>query len=218
MAKEKSDLGLKLWTVCTFLLMVFVNAAANLLPINGLLTGEVSDAYANLFAPAASTFAIWGVIYLLLTLYVFNELGSFRENEPPARRRALRKTARLFSVTSLLNAGWIFSWHYRLIPLSMLLMALLLVFLILIALTLREVAFSPRETVFIRLPFSVYFGWITVATIANMTVLLVSLGWNGFGVSPELWTAAILAVGVVIGTVTMLRLRDPFYGLVFLWA
>ena len=69
---------IKIINMVTFLAMVTVNALANILPINGVGTGEVSDFYANLFAPAGITFSIWGVIYLLLALFVLYSFGAFK--------------------------------------------------------------------------------------------------------------------------------------------
>jgi hypothetical protein len=70
----------------------------------------------------------------------------------------------------------------------------------------------------VHLPFSVYLGWITIATVANVTALLVRLGWRRFGLSEELWTVAVLAVATAITVAMLLRRNDVFYGLVVLWA
>jgi hypothetical protein len=198
--------------------MVIVNALANIVPINGIGTGAVSDAYPNLFAPAGITFAVWGVIYLLLggcTLYL---LGLFRAPSESGDPGLLRHVAVLFAVSSIANALWIFSWHYRAILLSMLLMLVILACLILINRATHAVALSTREKALVRVPFAVYSGWITVATIANATALLVDLGWKGFGLSTTVWTVAVLIVGVAIGAATLIRLRDLAYGLVLVWA
>ena len=102
--------------------------------------------------------------------------------------------------------------------LSMVLMVILLICLIAANRFTREVRFDVHERYYVRLPFSVYFGWITVATVANATVLLVSLKWDGFGISENIWTAIILSVAALIGIATMLRNKDFAYGLVFVWA
>ena len=130
----------------------------------------------------------------------------------------LRRTGIVFSISSLANAAWIFAWHYRNIPLSMLLMIVILICLITITKILNKEQLSMREKVFMKLPFSVYFGWITVATIANATTLFVSLGWNGFGLSDPVWTVIILCVGMLIGVTTTIRNKDLPYGLVLIWA
>ena len=201
----------------TFILMVVVNALANILPINGIGTGAVSDSYPNLFAPAGITFAIWGVIYLLLAAYTVFQLGLFKKNRSMSDA-LMNKVGVVFSISSIANTVWIFTWHYRIIALSMVLMIIILVCLAIIVSAIRKETLSTKEKVFVKLPFSVYFGWITVATIANLTTLLVSVGWNGFGLSQTVWAIAIIAIGAAIGIITILRNKDYAYGLVILWA
>ena len=201
----------------TFILMVVVNALANILPINGIGTGAVSDSYPNKFAPAGITFAIWGVIYLLLAAYTVFQLGLFKKGRSMSDA-LMNKIGVVFSISSIANTVWIFAWHYRIISLSMVLMAIILVCLAIIVSAIRKETLSTKEKIFVKLPFSIYFGWITVATIANMTTLLVSGGWNGFGLSQTVWAVAIIAIGAVIGIITILRNKDYAYGLVILWA
>ncbi|HPY13079.1 MAG TPA: tryptophan-rich sensory protein [Candidatus Paceibacterota bacterium] len=202
---------LKISTLGAYIVMVVVNALAVWLPIAGRETGEISDSYPNLFAPAGYAFSIWGLIYTLLAIYVIYQLGQGK-NELVARIN------RLFIVNALLNAAWIFAWHYDVIWLSVLLMAGLLYTLIRLANILRVGNLGQKEKSLARLPFSVYFGWITVATIANITVFLVSIGWNRFGLSEVFWTIVILLVGALIGSWRMLYDRAIAYGLVLIWA
>jgi hypothetical protein len=204
-------------TAVTFILMVVVNALANILPINGIGTGAVSDSYPNLFAPAGITFAIWGVIYLLLAAYTVFQLGLFKKNRSMSDA-LMNKIGVVFSISSIANTVWIFSWHYRIIALSMVLMLLILACLAIIVSAIRKETLSTKEKIFVKLPFSIYFGWITVATIANLTTLLVSVGWNGFGLSQTVWAVAIIAIGAIIGIITILSNKDYAYGLVILWA
>lgn len=218
MAAKTTTGPVKALVVVTFLMMITVNALANILPINGQTTGGVSDAYGNLFAPAAITFAIWGVIYLLLACHTVYQLGLFHAKTNTGNVALLNKVGLLFSMSSLVNTAWVFSWHYDLIWLSEILMLALLVLLIAIVQSVTKARLTSRELFFIRIPFSVYFGWITVATVANTTVWLVSLGWNGFTISEPIWAMVIIAVGMLIGTLTMLRNRDFAYGLVLIWA
>jgi hypothetical protein len=208
---------IKALVVVTFLLMVVVNALANILPINGIGTGAVSDSYPNLFAPAGITFAIWGLIYLLLALYTIFQLGLFKKNRSMSDS-LMNKVGVVFSISSIANTVWIFTWHYRIISLSMILMLIILVCLAIIVSAIRKETPSMTEKAFVKLPFSIYFGWITVATIANMTTLLVSVGWNGFGLSQTVWAVVIIAIGAIIGIITILRNKDYPYGLVILWA
>lgn len=227
--------SVKLLVGITYLAMITMNVLANALPINGRTTGAISDAYQNLFAPAGLTFAIWGVIYLLLGAHVLYQFGLFRAPEPdgtPAspgglaagehsassRVALLERVGVLFALSSVANVCWILSWHYDLILVSTLLLATMLVLLILITRTILGAELSTRDRLFLRLPFSVYLGWITVATIANVTVWLVSSGWDAFGIAEPVWAVLIIAVGALIGAAVVLRDRDIAYGLVLVWA
>ncbi len=218
MENNKAGIVQRLLVAFSFLVMFIVNALAALLPINGVTPGEVSDSYPNLFAPAGFTFSIWSVIYVLLAVHTLYQLGLFRKKNQKVNDVLFRKTGLVFSVSSLINAAWIFSWHYRVIPLSMALMVLLLICLIVIVTMMNSQTLSLKDKLLIRLPFDVYFGWITVATIANATSLFVSIGWKGFGLPEVTWTVIILAVGALIGVVTLMRFKSIAYGLVLVWA
>ncbi|MCB0933378.1 MAG: tryptophan-rich sensory protein [Mycobacterium sp.] len=203
----------------TYLVMIGTNFAANALPLNGRRTGEVSDSYPSLFTPAGFTFSVWGVIYLLLGMHVLYQLGLFRGRPDTAADSALlNRVGVLFSISSLANTAWVFAWHYDHIGLSAVLVVVILVCLALIVGTLNRTDLTGRQRAYVGVPFSVYFGWTTVATVANITVLLVSLGWDGFGWPDSVWAVIIVLVAMVIGTVTMLRNRDLAYGLVLIWA
>jgi cell division protein FtsW (lipid II flippase) len=210
---------IKVLLTVTYLAMIAVNYLANALPLNGKRTGDVSDAYPSLFTPAGVTFSIWGVIYLLLGAHVLYQLGLFRDGPDSAEQTALlNRVGVLFAVSSLANIAWVFAWHYGLIPLSAVLIVVILICLALIANTVRGAHLTGRRRWLIGVPFSVYFGWTTVAVVANMTVLLVSRKWDGFGLAESTWAVIIVLVAMVIGTVTMVRNRDVAYGLVLIWA
>jgi hypothetical protein len=205
---------IKILVLVTYIAMVVVNFLANGLPINNRGTGEISDAYPNLFAPAGPAFSIWGLIYLLLGVYVIYQ---FVKKEQKAEE-VIQKINPLFIATSLANISWIFAWHYDYIGLSVCIMAVLLILLIKIADILRVEKFSALEKLSIWAPFSIYFGWITVASIANITIFLVSIGWNGFGIADFIWTSIILLVGALIGILRMNKDKNIAYGLVLVWA
>jgi len=209
---------IKIFAAITYVVMVVVNFLANGLPINNRSTGAISNAYPNLFAPAGLTFSIWGLIYLLLAGYVLYQFISFGEKRSQKKEVLLKKINILFIATSIANISWIFSWHYDFIALSVLIMAVLLILLIKIADILRVEKMKLVEKIFIFTPFSVYFGWITVAAIANITVFLVSINWNGFGIADFIWTSIILLVGSLIGILRMHKDKNIVYGLVLIWA
>jgi hypothetical protein len=218
MESKQNNLLFKVSAGLAFLAMVTVNALAQNLPINGVTPAEISDSYPNLFAPAGFTFSIWGLIYLLLFGYTLYQFGLFQGTDKPVKTKLLEKTRVLFIISSIANIAWIFSWHYDIIPLSMIFMVVILICLIILNRDLANEHLTNREKFFIRLPFSIYFGWITVATIANATTLLVSLGWDGFGIPEDVWMVMILLVGTFIGIAAMIKNDNIAYGLVLIWA
>ncbi len=216
---EKRRTTVRILVTLTYLAMVAVNYLANALPLNGRRTGDVSNAYPSLFTPAGITFSIWGLIYLMLGAHVLYQWGLLRSGpESPADAALLNRVGALFAISSLANTGWVFAWHYDLIPLSAVLIVVILVCLALIVRTIRRANPVGRQWWFVSVPFSVYFGWTTVAVVANMTVLLVSWNWDGFGVEDATWAAVMVVVAMAVGTLTLVRNRDVAYGLVLIWA
>lgn len=194
--------------------MVAVNALANILPINGIATGAVSDSYPNLFAPAGFTFSIWGLIYVLLAVYVgYQFVPKSLEKE-----KLLAQINLFFILSSLANLVWIFSWHYKMIGLSVILMLVILYSLAKISTLTNSKKMVAKDALFLKIPFGVYFGWITIATIANVTTFLVSLGWNNVIFPDDVWMILILLVGVVIAAWITIREKNVAYGLVPVWA
>jgi hypothetical protein len=206
---------IRILNLVSLLATIIVNALANILPINNLQTGAVSDSFGALFTPAGYVFAIWGVIYLTLAVFaVYQVLPSQKDN---AR---LDRVGIWFILANLFNGGWIFAWHYLLFPLSMLLMLGLLVSLVVIYLRLGigTGKTSLNERWLVDMPFSIYLGWISVATIANASVILLNLNWDGFGLSETIWTVIMLVVGVILGLLMTLKRSEVFYTLVLIWA
>ena len=202
-----------------FLGMVIVNYLAVTLPLNNKTTGELSDQYPNLFVPAGFTFSIWGVIYLLLAIFIVYQLVyAFRKNTQNSF--FMEKIGILFFVSSIANLSWVFAWHFELVSLSLFLMLILLVSLmaIYVKLQIGRSDSSRSEKYLVHFPFSVYLGWITIATIANITALLVNLGWNRFGLSEPFWTVAVIIIGIVISLTILFYRKDIFYCLVVDWA
>ncbi len=202
-------------TLIATLATITVNGLANALPINGQATGAISDRFEVFFTPAGYVFSIWGVIYLgLIAFSIYQALPAQQDNT------ALRAIAPLYWLSSAANIAWIFLWHYNIFPLTLVAMLGLLVSLILIYLRLdiqrTQVSAGMRWAV--HLTFSIYLGWITVATIANATALLWLAGWDGFGINPQAWTAIVLAVAVIIAGSVMATRGDTGYALVLVWA
>ncbi len=205
--------------VLAYLGTITVNALANALPINGNTTGALSDAYPNLFVPAGLTFSIWGLIYLLLGIFaVYQLISAFRRSEELSA--FIDRISLFFILSCIANAGWVFAWHYEYVGISLILMALLLISLLSIyqRLEIRKRGLSWQERIGWGIPFSIYLGWITVATIANVTALLVDIGWNGFGLSASFWTIFVIVVATIITLLIIFTRQDVFFALVIEWA
>ena len=198
--------------------MVLNGLAGSTMVLGGVNTAQVSDSYPNLFAPSGVTFAIWGVIYTLLAAFIAYVFGFGRPKKSALSTQTLTDVTRLFVINIVINGVWIMAWQYKILWLSVLLMVGILVTLIQIVDKLRGVELTGKEYVQTRLPFSIYFGWITVATVANVTTWLVSTGWDGWGIRSGAWMVAILLVAGAIGLVTALRNHDAAYLAVFVWA
>lgn len=212
-----SDKFIKISGVVAFFLSLAVNGLANTTILGGNNTAEVSDSYPNFFAPAGVTFGIWGIIYTLLLLFCIRLFITPKDKQSLPNDK-LVEVSRYFAVVSLINFIWIFAWQYRIMWLSVLLIIGMLYSLIKISKILYLQKMSNLDWLSIKLPFSIYFGWITVATIANITIFLVSVNWSGWGISEILWTIIILIVGAVIGLITAFKRKDWVYLSVFVWA
>ena len=207
----------KRWLIIiSLLLTLVVNFLANALPLNGLSTGEISDRFPILFVPAGYVFSIWGLIYLALFAFgIYSITPKGRADE------RVDDIAGLFVAANLFNAIWIFLWHYLQFPLTLIAMAGLLVSLLGIYLKLR-VGLDKRslvERLVVDAPFSIYLGWITVATVANVSqVLYAVVGWRGAPLTEPLWAAVMLAVAALLGVLMIFLRKEVAYPLVLVWA
>jgi hypothetical protein len=209
------DILRQISVVLSILATIVVNVLANALPINGLNTGQISDRFEVYFVPAGYVFSIWGLIYLgLIAFAIYQALPAQRENP------RLRATGWWVVLGGLANIAWIFLWHYEQFPITILAMLALLATLIVTSLRLGtgRTIVPAAERWAVRLPFSIYLGWITVATVANATALLDYLQWDGFGLAPEIWMGIMLVAVLVIAALMNFTRRDVAYTLVLLWA
>lgn len=209
----------KLLLVCAFVLaMIFNGLAGSTTFLGGVDTAGVSDAYKNLFTPAGFTFAIWGVIYSLILVFVLYVCGIGRRKTSKVNPRTLTKITTLASINLAINTTWILAWQYQIMWLSVLLMLVLLSTLILIVEEIKKTKLNGAEYVQLKLPFSIYFGWISVATVANIAAWLVSIQWGGFGFSDQVWMISVTILAAILGLTVSLTNRDIPYILVFIWA
>lgn len=213
--------ALVVYQLLFFALMITMNVLANGLPLNGYTTGEISAIYPNLFVPAGFTFSIWGIIYLLLFGYmVYSTSLLWKSNTHSPLLKPVTYIANYFTLTCGLNGTWIMMWHLLQIELSLLFMLWLLATLILIYVKLQRHRHELKgiQKLYLYIPFVVYLGWISVATIANTTALLVHYNWNGFGIDAVMWSCIMITVAALLGAYFSIFRRDFFYTLVVAWA
>jgi translocator protein len=195
--------------------VLLVNALANILPINGMNTGQVSALYPSLFTPAGITFSIWSIIYLLLIGFVLLQWFRLRHENT----QVYREISFLFILSCLFNMTWIIVWHYLLVWLSVGIMLSLLVTLIAIFLKLEnQTTKGFASGTLIKLPFTIYLAWICVATIANISTALVSENWHGVIVSEEGWTIALMGIATALAFFISLHFTKPAFAAVVIWA
>ncbi len=140
---------------------------------------------------------------------------------PAGRRNAhLQRISPFFVLSCVANAVWLFLWHYNLLPISMIAMVILLLSLVISYSLLRRRGATPSraERVVMWWPFSIYLGWVSVATIANASVVLDRAGWGGWGIGPATWAAIMIVVGGVLGAALGIGRADPLYPAAFIWA
>ncbi|MGE7877747.1 TspO/MBR family protein [Peribacillus muralis] len=192
-----------------YLFVITMNFLANFLPFNGQTSGEVSDKLDVLFTPAGYVFSIWGFIYLLLALWVFRQFTGEHRNSP-----ATKASFPWFALSCVLNGAWLLAWHYEYFLLSVFIIVALLATLLVTYTRIERVA----HTGFDLFPFSIYLGWVSVATIADISYYLTYIKWDGFGISKVGWTITMLIVATVLAFAFASKNRDWGYPLVFVWA
>lgn len=211
--------NLSIYNLIAFLATIIINALANIIPINGFNTGELSDLYPNLFVPTGLTFLIWVLIYTLLSFYILYQLIlSFKGNLSEAN--FVDRISYWFLVSSVGNITWILAWHYRLVLLSLIIMIIILISLIMIykRLKIGKNESTKKEKYLVHIAFSVYLGWISIATIANVTTFLVDINWGGLGIAPQWWTVIVISIGIFLALIYIFKNQDIFYALVVDWA
>jgi len=193
--------------------VIAVNGLANAIPIGGQTTGQVSANHESLFTPAGFTFSIWSLIYFGLLLYVIWQAL-------PAQRNSsmLSLVSKWFVLSCGFNAVWMICWHYELIGLSMLMMLGILYCLVSANQVLLKAAPQGIARLVVAVPFAIYVGWITVATIANFSALQVAWGFEASGLTEVEWTQLKLAVAGLIAAIVAVRLNIVSFVLVVAWA
>lgn len=201
--------------VLTFIITIIVNFLSNYLPLNNILTKEVSDLYPSLFTPISFTFSIWGLIYTLLLIYTIYQFIKFNDKK---LSKLFTRIGILFSISNIINAIWIFCWHYDFIILANVLIGVMFIILLLINNELIHAQLSFKNYFIIKLPFTIYYGWLSIAFIAQTAVTLVKYGYTNVIFQESVWTIIILIVATIITSLIALSIKDLGYSFVIVWA
>ncbi|OLS12041.1 MAG: hypothetical protein RBG13Loki_4332 [Promethearchaeota archaeon CR_4] len=217
MSEKTKNIGWPIANLVAYVLMVLIDSLANIIPFNGYTQAELSDAIPNYIVPAGYVFSIWGVIYVFMGIYAIYQIL------PANRNAAFQKAIGPWFIVGVIGNGtWIFLWHWKQIPLSLMGMLLLLVSLLAIYLRLNigksKAEVSWKERLATQVPFSIYLGWVTVATIASVAAVLVNAGVPGLDSAAITWTVFILLVVTLITELILWFRKDVVFALVVTWA
>jgi translocator protein len=206
----------RLANIAAFIALVIINGLAGATTIiGGRNTAQVSNSFPTLITPAGYVFSIWGLIYILIGVFVVYQALTSNQG-----KSFQSKIGWLFVLSSLLNCVWLFLWQFEFLILTVPIMFLLLASLILIYVRvgIGKRNAPPIEKLAVYVPFSVYLGWITIASIANVATTFVSFNWGGFGLSDAIWVALIVILVLIITTFVIVTRKDIAYTLVIIWA
>lgn len=202
-------------TLLFAVLTIIFNSLSEAIPINGVTSAQVSAKYQTLFTPAGYVFAIWGVIYIGWLAYAIYPYLNRKQDHT-----WMLPAFPYFVISAIANMLWLVLFHYEQIGLSVLVILVLLGSLIQIYRKL-EIGIYPasaKTSWMVHVPMSIYLGWVSVATIANISAALVQVGWNGFGLASATWAIIMILVAAVLGCIMLIRRKDFVFVAVLLWA
>ncbi|MEH6769693.1 tryptophan-rich sensory protein [Maribacter arcticus] len=209
---------LSILNLMSVILVIAVNYISQIMEFNGTTIGEISSRYVNLFTPASYAFAIWGIIFLALLAYgIFQVRRAFFSEKESI---FIEQTGYWFVLANILNCCWVFAFVYNYTGLSVLIMFGILISLIKIILnTNMERWDAPISTIaFVWWPICIYSGWISVATIANISAYLSKLNWNGGILSEQAWTISMIVVAIILNLLMIWKRNMREFALVGIWA
>ena len=200
----------KILVIIALIAVVYVNYLATNGAIGGITPEVISDKYPTDITPAGYAFAIWGLIYIGISLFSVYQL--FASNS-----KYLNGIRTLFILSCAANIGWIFAWHNQYLGLSVVAMLTLLSSLVLINLKTRD-SKQTGDIWFVKAPFSIYFGWVSIATVLNITIYLISLGITVSASSSIIIGSVLLVIVTVIALIIREKFNIALYPLTIAWA
>lgn len=210
--------------VLNFVFFVIAFAVSNLSQLKvfgGVTNADISNKYSTVFTPAGITFSIWGVIYLsLFGFTIYHLISAYKDDVHAEVNQDVSRIGNLFIVNNIATTAWVFAFTYEYLLTSMLLIIIQLITLIKIFITLNffDNAKTFYNKLFTQFPLTIYFAWLCVANIANISLYLVSKGWDGFGIVPSMWAIIMITVTIILSIFIIIGKKNPFFGLVIVWA
>jgi hypothetical protein len=210
--------------ILNFVFFVIAFAVSNLSQLKifgGVTNADISNKYSTVFTPAGITFAIWGVIYLsLFGFTIYNLIRAFKDDVDSEASVAVLKIGNLFIINNIATTFWVFAFTYEYILASMILIIIQLITLLMIFIRLGfyDINKSLTNKIFTQFPLSIYFAWLCVANVANISLYLVSIGWDGFGISESNWAIVMISVLIILSLFIVGLKHNIFFGLVAIWS
>lgn len=209
---------LRILVVVATISTIVVNLLANVVPYNGQTSGEVSDQYKTYFTPAGYVFLIWNVIYMGILAYAI-----YQARDPVGATPLFRSISGFHILGCIANGVWLFLWHGEWLGASVLVILILLGSLIALYGRMAQAGWeygrrTRGQTWWVFVPFSLYLGWVSVATIANSSAYLLAAGWTGGGLEPQIWAVILLLIASGLGIYFGYGRRNLAYALVIVWA
>jgi len=204
-----------------FFVACFISNISQTKIFGGVTNADISNKYETVFTPAGITFAIWGVIYVsLFGFTIYHLIRAYKDDVHSEASQAVLKIGNLFIINNIATTIWVFAFAYEYIFSSMILIIIQLITLLMIfiRLNLFDIHKSFINKLFTQFPLSIYFAWLCVANVANISLYLVSIGWGGFGISESVWAIILILITLTIAVYIILIKRNPFFGVVILWA
>lgn len=215
---EKRVFYEKLLALISFLILILFYITSYIYPLNGQQTTiRIADDYPNLFTPSAYTNIICIIIMLLLVGYSLYQLGVFLKDSGKLNNERNRQIRLCFILISFLSIIWLFAWNFDYIALSVVITIILVISLAVLNNVLSKEILSKSERIFIRLPFSIYYGYMLIMMVNNVITLLVSIMWNSIGIPTEIWLIGVLVLVLCIASYITQKNKDVVYCLTVVW-
>ena len=204
--------GWRMFALFAVLVNVVFNYVSNYsLPLPSM--EEVSHSFSSLFTPHDYAFSIWGLIYFSFLVYGIYQAMPSRSEDP-----LYRNIAKPFALVNILASAWIVVFRMQLMWVSVVLIVIMLVLSIFMLILSRDAVLRDEYSNWVSVPFSLLAGWLSVATIANISTLFVYMGWQGTVMNQVIITIVMIFIATMIGIYVCARCKDFIFPMVIAWA